>query len=55
MDFPDGQVYFQITCLDEQVEILDQYQFLFTITSLFSLRQAKFGVTRPDGQVGLNS
>ena len=33
----------------------DKYQHLFTITSWFSSGQVKFGVTRPDRLVSVNS
>ena len=54
MDFVSGQVDCQITCLDGQAEFLEKYQYLFTIISWFSSGQVQFGVSRPDGQYGVN-
>ena len=54
MNLAVGQSNFQITCLDRQTEIVEEYQFLQEAD--FHLgEQVKFGVTRPDGQVGVNS
>ena len=54
VDFAVREVDFQITYPNGQAENSEQYQYLFTITSWFSFWQVKFGVTLPDGQVGVN-
>ena len=36
-------------------KLLEKYQYLFTLTSLFSFGQVKFVATYPDGQVGIKS
>ena len=55
LDFAVWQIYFQITCPNGQAEILKKYHYLFSITSWFSLGKVKYGATRPNGQVGVNS
>ena len=72
VNFAWGQVDFQLTCLGEQVTILEKCQkycnmfpcvinfevFFYSnlhLTSWFSSQQVKFWITRPDGQVEVNS
>ena len=51
------QMYFTgfcITYLDVQVEILEDYEYLFIFTSWFSSGQVQHQFTRPDGQIDVN-
>ena len=45
VDFAVEQVDFQITYPDWQVELLEKYYYLFTVTSWFSSGQVKFRVS----------
>ena len=45
VDFAVKQVDFQITYPDWQVELLEKYYYLFTVTSWFSSGQVKFRVS----------